>query len=251
MKTIHPIAGEDETLDSFYHGRILVLQKKKGYRFSVDAPLLADFIQTRATDVLLEAGGGCGIISLLLSVKPFRRIVCLEVQKALARLAVRNVRLNGLERKIRIVEQDLRVFQPKTRFDVVFSNPPYIKKKTGMPSSSVEKAVAKHEIKCDIFDIIGLTGRSLKKSGRAYFIYPARRMEGFSLALDMHHLKTKTLRWVHPKSGSPARWFLAECDFVSSSTKTLAPLVLCDERGQTTRETKRIYAGESRGQVGP
>jgi len=249
MKTIRPIAGEDETLDSFYHGRILVLQKKKGYRFSVDAPLLADFIRTRETDVLLEAGGGSGIISLLLSLKPFRRIVCLEIQKELARLAKRNIRLNGLEGKIRVVEQDLRLFRPKRRFDVIFSNPPYIKKKTGIPSSSAEKAIAKHEIKCDIFDIIELTGRLLKKNGRAYFIYPARRMEDFKKALEMHDLKIRTLRWVYPKSGSPARWFLTECDFVSTSTETLAPLILYDERGQTTSETNRIYGGESRGQV--
>ena len=50
-------AGEDETLDSFYHGRIRVIQKKKGYRFSVDAPLLAGFIKTKAAEVLLDLGG--------------------------------------------------------------------------------------------------------------------------------------------------------------------------------------------------
>jgi len=37
----------DETLDTFYKGKILVLQRKNGFRFSVDAPLLASFIQTK------------------------------------------------------------------------------------------------------------------------------------------------------------------------------------------------------------
>jgi tRNA1(Val) A37 N6-methylase TrmN6 len=74
MKPSSPLKGDDETLDSFYMGRILVLQKKKGYRFSVDAPILADFIQTRVDDEILELGTGTGIVSLLLSIKPFKHI---------------------------------------------------------------------------------------------------------------------------------------------------------------------------------
>ena len=81
------IKGEDETLDTFYRGRIQILQKKKGYRFSVDAPLLADFIQTRPEDDLLELGTGNGIISLLLSLKACNHITSLEIQGSLFLLA--------------------------------------------------------------------------------------------------------------------------------------------------------------------
>jgi tRNA1(Val) A37 N6-methylase TrmN6 len=127
MKTGSPLPGAGETLDSFYHGRILLLQRKGGYRFSVDAPLLAGFIRTRPGDRLLELGAGNGVISLLLSRKPFRRIVCLEVQPGLAELARRNVALNRLKKKIHIQEMDFRDFRPRVKFDLVFSNPPYIK----------------------------------------------------------------------------------------------------------------------------
>ncbi len=247
MKTAHHLLGEDESLDSFYHGRILIIQKKKGYRFSVDAPLLADFIRTRDTDVLLEVGGGSGVISLLLSLKPFRRIVCLEVQKGLAGLARRNVRLNRLEDKIAVVESDLRVFRPRIKFDVIFSNPPYIKKKTGLPSSSPEKAIAKHEIKGDIFDIMHFTRKFLKRKGLAYFIYPARRKEDFDLALAGNGLKIRTLRWVHPRRGGEARWFLAECGFSAPRAETRPPLFVYDEKGEYTNELEKIFRGESRG----
>ncbi len=247
MKTAHRLLGEDETLDSFYHGRILIIQKKRGYRFSVDAPLLADFVRTKESDVLLEIGAGSGIISLLLSLKPFRRIVCLEVQKGLAGLARRNIKLNGLEDRITVVERDLREFRPRIKFDVIFSNPPYIKKKTGVPSASVEKAIAKHEIKGDIFDIMHFTGKFLKREGLAYFIYPARRKEDFDRALETNRLKIKTLRWVYARGGSSAHWFLAECDFSSPSAKTRPALFLYDEKGKYTSEMKKIFAGESRG----
>ncbi len=249
MKTAHHLLGEDETLDSFYHGRILIIQKRRGYRFSVDAPLLADFVQTKETDVLLEIGAGSGVISLLLSLKPFRRIVCLEVQKGLAGLARRNIELNGLEDKITVVERDLRKCCLRTKFDVIFSNPPYIKKKAGVTSASAEKAIAKHEIKGDIFDIMHFTGKSLKREGLAYFIYPARRKEDFDRALETNGLRIKTLRWVHTKRGSAAHWFLAQCDFSSPSAKTRPALFLYDEKGRYTSEMKKIFAGESHGEI--
>ncbi len=240
-------AAEDETLDSFYHGRIHIIQKKKGYRFSVDAPLLADFIKTRASDILLELGGGNGIISLLLSRKPFRRIISLEIQESLADLARRNILLNRLEKRIVLLQQDLRAYRPKNKFDVIFSNPPYISKTSGHLSGSEEKSIAKHEIKCDIFDIMHLTGRVLKKNGHAYFIYPAKRKDDFDRALARSTLNIKTLRYVSSRSGIAPRWFLAECRLSPSRLKILSPLLVYDDRGEYTAEMKKIFAGETRG----
>jgi tRNA1Val (adenine37-N6)-methyltransferase len=245
MKRLSLRPAEDETLDSFYHGRIRIIQKKKGYRFSVDAPLLADFIQPTERETLLELGGGSGIISLLVSRKPSRRIVCLEIQGSLADLARRNIHLNRLAEMISVVRQDLRTFRSKKKFDVIFSNPPYISRKSGSLSLSEEKSVAKHEIKCDIFDIMHLTGKLLKKKGRAYFIYPAKRKEDFDQALKRNNLNIKVLRLVYSRRGSEARWFLAECGFSSSPREDRPSLFLYDDRGGYTAEMKEIFAGGS------
>jgi len=247
MKRGEPSAGEDETLDSFYHGRILVLQKKRGYRFSVDAPLLAGFVRTRPEDRMLELGAGNGIISLLLSRKPFRRIVCLEVQPGLADLARRNVTLNRLEDRIQVLEQDLRMFEPGERFDVIFSNPPYIKGPGGHLSRSEEKSIAKHEILGDIFDIMRTAGRLLEKDGRACFIFPIRRRADFGSALEKVGLRMRVLRFVHSRRGEPPRWLLAECRFEAAGLKTLPPLWIYEESGEYTPEMKAIFAGEDRG----
>jgi len=158
---------KDETLDTFYLGRIFLFQKKNGYRFSVDAPLLADFIKTKTSEELLELGCGNGVISLLLSIKSFKQITALEIQKSLAELARRNVILNKLEDKITVIQIDLRRFNSRKKFDVIFSNPPYIdvifsnppyiKRKKGQLSPVLEKSIAKHEIKCDIFNFFQST----------------------------------------------------------------------------------------------
>ncbi len=237
------VKGRDETMDTFYHGRILVLQKKKGYRFSVDAPLLADFIQTNKSDELLELGAGNGIISLLLSIKPFHRITVVEIQEALADLAGRNVSLNKLEEKISVVRGDLRSFCPKRKFDVIFSNPPYIKKKQGHLSSLQEKSIAKHELKCDIFDIMRKTAELMKNKGRAYFIYPVKRKEDFMDAVDKCNLKIKALRFVQPRKEREAHFFLTECDFTSKKRTVLEPFILFDDKGDYTSEAKEIFSG--------
>ena len=122
---------------------MLVLQKKRGYRFSLDAPLLADFIRPRAGDELLELGTGSGIIALLLAGRPFARLTAVEIQPALAGLARRNVRLNGLADRITVVRADLRRYRPGRKFDVVFSNPPYIQKSTGFLSADARESRCK------------------------------------------------------------------------------------------------------------
>ena len=241
--------GEDETLDSFYQGRLLVLQKKRGFRFSLDAPLLADFIQTERSDELLELGAGNGIISLLLSSKPSKSIVGVELQESLADLARRNVKLNHLESKIFIIQEDLRSFRSEKKFDVIFSNPPYIKKKGGHLSQSPEKAIAKHELKCDISGIMRKTGELLKEEGRAYFIYPARRKEDFMAAGEQNRLRVKRLRFVYPRKGSAPNFMLAECRFCAPEVEVLRPLILYDEKGKYTEEAEMIFSGGTRVQA--
>lgn len=243
MKLISPLKGEDETLDTFYSGRILVLQRKRGYRFSVDAPLLADFIQTQASDELLELGTGNGIISLLLGIKPFKSITAVEIQKSLANLAWRNVRLNKLEKKITVIEEDLRTFQPERKFDVIFSNPPYIKKEGGHISPSMEKSVAKHELKCTIDDVMKKTHELLKKEESAYFIYPEKRRRNFLQVVEKYRMSIKTYRFVLPRQGEPPNLFLSECGFTSQKSVVLPSLILYNVKGEYTKEAEEVFSG--------
>jgi tRNA1(Val) A37 N6-methylase TrmN6 len=245
MRTNTPIKGEDETLDSFYHGQILVLQKKKGYRFSVDAPLLADFIRTKRTDSLLEIGTGSGVISLLLSVKSFRHITALEIQASLVDLARRNVELNNLTRRIRVVQGDFRDYVTREKFDVIFSNPPYIRKKSGHLSPSDEKSVAKHELKMNIFDIMQRMTKLLKKGGKAYFIFPAKRQDELRKATKESGMKLHSLRFVFPHRGGEPNFVLASCDFGTKKMICREPLILYDSEGKYTVETEAIFSGRT------
>jgi len=234
---------DGETLDAFYRGRIRILQKKKGYRFSVDAPLLADFIRTGPEDEALELGTGSGVISLLLSVKPFRRTTALEIQADLADLARRNVELNGLGARIEVVEADLRTYEPGRTFDLIFSNPPYIRAATGFLSASAEKSAAKHEIHGGIGEILGRTAEWLAPEGRACFVYPEKRRADFSRAADGLGFRVLRFRQVLPRESEPANLFLVELGFAVVHPEIMPPLILFGPDGRYTEAAEAIFSG--------
>jgi tRNA1(Val) A37 N6-methylase TrmN6 len=243
MQPNSPIKGEDETLDTFYHGQILVLQKKKGYRFSIDAPLLADFIHTKRTDNILDIGTGSGVISLLLSIKPFGHVTALEIQDSLVDLARRNVKLNNLTERIHIVQGDIRDFVSREKFDVIFSNPPYIKQMSGRLSPSDEKTVAKHELKINIFDIMQKMTELLKEEGKAYFIFPAKRQKDLRRATEECGMMIHSLRLVYPHQDSKPNFVLVSCDFKAEKEICHLPLMLYDKEGKYSEEAEAIFSG--------
>jgi tRNA1Val (adenine37-N6)-methyltransferase len=242
----------DETLDEFYRGKVRLFQPRKGYRFALDAPLLADFIETRPEDEICELGTGNGVIAVLLSLKPFRRLTALELQDSLFDLAVRNVALNGLESRVEIVRGDLREYRPGAVFDLVFSNPPYVRKGTGFPSPKAEKTVAKQEVTCDIYQVMSAVSELMKPAGRAAFVFPAARFDDLMGAAAGRGLHPRRLRFVHPRAGDPANLFLSELGFGREGEPlVLEPLVLYGPDGEQAPETRAICEGRTRGPAHP
>ena len=166
MKEI--ILDEDERLDSV-NEKITLIQKKDGLTFGTDAFLLASFIKPRKSGRALELGAGTGIISLLLAARDkFASITSIEVQDDFATLTQRNVELNSLEEKIEVVCRDVRELRACDfggEYDVVFSNPPYMKTDSGKRNDSDRKYIARHEVCGTIDDFCATAFRMLKHGG--------------------------------------------------------------------------------------
>ena len=98
----------DESLDDLILGNMKVIQPREGYRFSLDAVLLAHFPAGDRFKRIVELGSGSGIISLLMAWRaPLARITALEVQSAMVERSRRSVVLNGLQERIDIIEADI------------------------------------------------------------------------------------------------------------------------------------------------
>ena len=225
------LPSTDETLDIFFNGKFQILQKKKGYRFSVDAILLSQFIRIQKNEKVIDLGTGCGILPLLLSqTTKAHSFVGVEIQKGLAECAKKNVVLNHLEDRISILKQDFRrlgkTFLPGS-FDVALSNPPYRKYQTGRINPSIEKAIARHEIKGTLEDLISIVSYLLPPKGRFYLIFPALRTVDLLAALRSGNLEPKRLQFVHPRIGEEAKFILTESIKASGvELKLMEPLIL-------------------------
>jgi tRNA1Val (adenine37-N6)-methyltransferase len=206
------LAGPGESLDAILNGRLRFIQPKKGYRFSMDALLLAEFVSVRPGDMLVDLGTGCGVIPLvLLLTSPLRCALGLEIQKDLAGQAARNLLINGLSGKMAIVLGDIRhaPLSEKTA-DIVTCNPPYRRAESGRINPDFSKAVARHEILASLDDILGTARRLLKRKGRLAMIYPAERLADLITRCRRFNLEPKKLQIVYPSLHSSAKLALME-----------------------------------------
>ncbi len=239
---------DNETVDEFFDGRLRVLQKEKGYRFSLDSILLANFVILRGGEQIVDLGTGSGIVAMILSLRSADvNIAEVEIQKDMADMATRSVALNGLEGRIRVYQADVRnisrVFDAQS-FDIAVFNPPYRRLNSGKINPDSEKAVARHEVKGTIDDFLAGSRYLLKDSGRVYIIYPAARMVQLIARMRHYDLEPKRLRIVHSNGASGGVFVLAEgLRGGGEEAKILPPLFIYNDDGIYTKEVKDILRG--------
>jgi len=210
--TVNPTLLPGESIDRFLDGRLQIIQSTDGYRFSIDAILLSQFVTVRPGDRVIDLGTGCGIIPLiLLLTKPVSHAVGLEIQKELASQAVRNILLNGLDQRMDVVMGDIR-YPPMAgaSADVVICNPPYRKLRSGRINPDPRRAIARHELLASIDDILSAAGSLLKKKGRVALIYPAVRLADILVRLRQFNLEPKRIQLNYPSIDSAAKLALIE-----------------------------------------
>ena len=236
---------EEETLDALFGGLLKVFQKKSGYRFSIDALLLAAFAGPQRPDRVMDLGTGCGILPLVLAFRDqAEKVVGVEIQPPLADLARRNVLLNRFCERIEIRERDFRSLEERDKegFDWVVSNPPYRRAGSGRVNPRMEKALARHEINATLEDVLRTAHHLLKRKGRLSLIYPASRAADLIQGLRRFQLEPKTLRFVHSHAQGEARLLLVEAlKGGRAQVKVYPPLFLFAAPGKYTPEAQTLF----------
>ena len=130
------IIEEDETIEDLQLKGLRLIQKKNAFRFGMDSVLLAHFANIRETDTVADFGTGNGVLLFLLRGRnKGKQSYAFEIQEEAARMAERNVRLNGLDQSMKVIHADARdameYIQPCS-VDAVICNPPY-----GLPGASL------------------------------------------------------------------------------------------------------------------
>ncbi len=187
--------NEDMTLlrDNFK-----IIQKTNGFRFSVDAVILADFFSPTREGKILDIGTGNGIIPILLYGKgKGKNIVGVDIQEENISLAKRNIQLNNLEDIIDIVNCDIKDYPMGNSFDYIVSNPPYMKVDGKKQNDLSSKAIARHEIKLDLKDLVKSAKRMLKPVGSFSLVHRSYRFTEISRILEESGFSLKRVRFVY------------------------------------------------------
>ena len=208
------ILNNNEKIEDLEDKRLKIIQAKDSYRFSVDSILLLNFIRLKNYENIIDLGTGSGIIPLLLfGKKKGLSIYGVEIQKDLADMARRSVELNKLQKGITIIQEDFRNLKnnfKNQQFDVVVSNPPYISMGQGKINPSLNKAIARHEIKGDLEDMISVSNYLLKNKGRIYLIYRSAKLIKLVITLKRYGIEPKVIKLIHPRPGENANLVLLE-----------------------------------------
>lgn len=236
---------DEETQDFFYKKKICILQKRKGYRFSVDSPILADFLPEKPGERALEIGTGCGIISLLaLFRNKLSFVYGLELQKSLRRLAEINAEKNGFSERFKIIEGDFNVsYKNFQEIPLIFSNPPFLKVDSGRLSPYPEVRLAKTESRLKLKDLLKKSFVILGKKASVFLIFPyARLAELLEIAEAIGFSIAKIREVFSFKDRNPDRFLIQLTNFKVSSQQ-MKPLIIFNDEGNYTKEMNKIVSG--------
>ena len=171
--------------NSLFNGDLICEQYKNGYRFSIDAVLLAHFVTVKKDDRILDLGTGSGIILLILLYrynKIIRNCAGIEVQDRLYSLAKKNIINNRYLEKCTILHGDMRKIQNLCRagsFDSIVCNPPFYPEHTGRISTNSEEKTARHQVTGEIDDFLAAAAHAVKNRGNIFLFIPPIFWENF------------------------------------------------------------------------
>lgn len=235
-----------ERLDDLQCKGYQIIQDPKRFCFGVDAVFLSNFVTVKRGGRILDLGTGTGIIPILLAAKTeAAHITGLEIQKESAEMAVRSIQLNGLEERITITEGDIKeaadIFSAAS-FDVITSNPPYMTHEHGLENAYEPKNIARHEILCNLEDVVRAAARLVKPGGSFFMIHkPFRLAEIFGMLMQ-YKLEPKRMRLIYPYvEKEPTMVMIEAVRGGRSRIKIEPPLIVYQEKGVYTEEVRRMY----------
>lgn len=242
------LLNENEQIDDLHYKGLKLIQKDGGFRFGIDAVLLANFAKTSKASRIVDLGTGTGIIAVLLAGKTeAEHITGVEILPEMAEMAKRSILLNNLENRVDILNIDLKECVKLLGYecaDMVVSNPPYVDSGCGLLNNSGEKAVARHEILCTLDDVVSTAASLLKNKGQLNIVHRPERLADVICTMRKYSLEPKLMQLVYPGEGkSPNLVMIRGYKDGNKQMKVLEPLYIYNRDGSYSQKYLQM-AGE-------
>lgn len=239
-----------ERIDDLQRNGYKIIQDPEKFCFGMDAVLLSGYATANDGARVIDLGTGTGIIPILMAAKTgAAELVGLEIQPESAEMASRSVLLNDLQDRVKIVNGDIKeadsLFEAAS-FDVVTSNPPYMIGGHGLKNDDSPKAIARHEILCDLEDVVKCAARLLKPRGKFYMVHRPFRLAEIIVMLREYHIEPKRMQLVHSFiDKEPSMVLIEAVRGAKPRMKIDKPLIVYESQGVYTKDILDIYGKDS------
>jgi tRNA1(Val) A37 N6-methylase TrmN6 len=235
------------TEDGLLGGRVRLRQPANGARVAIDPIFLAAAVPAEPEQLVLDIGCGSGAATLCLAARvPRCRVVGLELQRDLARLAAGNAALNGMESRVTIVAGDLLRPPPRLSpgmFHHVMANPPYVGRGRGTPATDPAKAAATIEGEAELVDWVRVALAMVRPKGSLTFVHRADRIDAL-LGLLAGRAGEIAVFPLWPAAGRAASRILVRArKQVAAPARLLPGLVLHEADGRFTAAAEAVLRG--------
>lgn len=235
--------------DIISNSGIIINQNKKLYSFNLDTILLYNFARTVKKGKIVDLCSGNGAIGLSLASKTNAQIYLVEIQEELAQLSQKSIEDNKLEQQVHLINDDLKNVQKHINHDTVdmlVCNPPYFKvsDQTALKENPV-LAVARHELKANLEDVLYAIKVLLKENSHAYLVYRPERLSELMILMSQQRLQPKRLRFVRTSFRKEANLVLVDAvkTVKKASLKVEPDLIIYDDDHQLSKEANQIING--------
>ena len=239
--------SENEKIENLEFKDLKIIQNKKGFCFGIDSVLLSNFAKDiKENSKVLDLGTGTGIIATLLCGKTkLKEIIGIEIQKEVYEMAKKSIKLNNLENKFKIINEDILNINKKLEkntFDAIVTNPPYKKKGTGIKNEEEKKIISRHETTATLDDFIKVSKDLLKDKGEFYMVHRPDRLVDILSVMRKYKIEPKVIRFVYSnKKSEPKLILIKGIKNANPFLKVQNNLYIYNENGKYTKEIKEIY----------
>lgn len=239
--------NKNEKIEDLQFKNLKIIQDKKGFCFGIDSILLTDFAkEIKENSKVLDLGTGTGILATLLCEKTkLKEIIGIEKQNEVFEMAKKSIKLNKLETKFKIINEDVKNLVQKfekNTFDAIVTNPPYKKKGTGIKNEEEKKIIARHETTATLEDFIKTSKDLLKDKGEFYMVHRPERLVDILALMRNYKIEPKILRFVYANEKSEPKLILIKgIKNAKPFLKIEKNLYIYKQEGEYTEEIKKIY----------
>jgi len=131
----------------------------------------------------------------------------------------------------------------KHSFDVVVSNPPYMINEHGKQNPTEAKSIARHEVLCNLEDIISAVDYLLKPFGKFFMIHKAFRLPEIFNSMINHKIEPKRMQMILPFVDKEANLVLIEGRKNGNPRLQIEEnLIVYEKPGIYTEKINQIYS---------